>query len=236
MRNSGFEITREVEVDTDRVSLGSPCLKFTTTKRGVAVTARGVTTDAGTTSPDPIQFSFALPCLESGGGGPDGSGAPPDVGPHVGAGGGGTGGPAPVGGRTAEGGQAATEIRPRAITGRQLPGTVSISYASGLPPSPTPGMSYPVKVTYRIDGKLFTTTIPYTVLDVSAGTVSLVSDNDEAWNLAPEGAPPAILPSHSTAQMRLEWLRPRPMRMHWHERGAVPRGVTTRPAGRDARD
>jgi outer membrane protein OmpA-like peptidoglycan-associated protein len=200
MKNSGFLIVREAKEDATRTALDplATCLTFTTSKTGASGSANGLQSDAGLAVPDPCVAEFELPCLHFGpaeGGPGHGGNAPSSPGQK----GGGAG--------NASGGQAATRIHPKPIAG-SFPGqSAPVFYAGGLPEKPEVGVTYPVRVTYTLSGQLFAAEVPYKVEDASGDPVLLTSQNDEPWNMAPDGQPPSVLEVHSQAHVHQAQLR-----------------------------
>ena len=228
MVNSGFLITREVSEDTTRIPADplAPCLKLTTSKTGVSASIRGLSSSAGSASPDPCVADFQLPCAqfglvirepEGGGGGQGGPGGRIGQGMGGGAGkrskpkGGSGAGPAATEGGGAgsggKGGEGETRIHPKHITGKFTDQSAGVFYGSGLPASPVKGQTYPIIIRYTLAGQHYTSEIPYKVVDVTSDSVQLVSMNDDELNLAPGGQPPAVMQPHSAAQVKVSVLQ-----------------------------
>jgi len=180
-RHSGYRIIRLVVDDPNRPG----CMLFVIEKEGKTATVDGATATAGATS-GTLRGECPLPCPP-----------PPIPVPHGGGGG------EPGGGGTA------VETLPRP-SGPGSGSSTALIYQSGLPHTPTVGTVYPLRVSFRSQGVLCVTTVPWRVtwfdpLNRSAG-VEMASANPAHWNLAPVGHSALILrpgaPGHvSEAQL-----------------------------------
>ena len=96
----------------------------------------------------------------------------------------------------------ATPVIPRPISGNVSGGTVKLFYVAGLPKNPLPGVVHAIVVTYKVQGQLCTTVLPFQVTSVDATFVHLRSMNPKPLDLAPPGKPPAILQPSSPAKVQ----------------------------------
>lgn len=212
IRNSSFELLREVSVDGERTPADPsvPCLKFVYTQRGQKDEADGFKSDAGETEPSPIVVPFNLPCVEAGHDPPKRVPPRPPRGgrtpPGGGAGGAGRGGRGGGGAGTTR----VTVVRPRPIKGNFEPSNIALRFISGLPPKPVvDGEVHHVLASFQSQGRTFEVTLPYKVEAVTDERVFLRSQNAEDWDIAPEkeDIPPVVLRAHSPASLPLELLK-----------------------------
>ncbi|GLH74135.1 hypothetical protein GETHLI_26370 [Geothrix limicola] len=145
-------------------------------------------------SPIPPRTPSPVPAVVGGAGGSAGKENP--------APGASSGGPSATPG-TASSGPSATQVTPRPYTGT-IDGSFHFNYVSGLPPTPAPGTTYPVTISFQSHGKSCVAVVPFMVDAVAAGMVDLHSTNASPLDVAPEGdQPPLIIRPNNPARLPL---------------------------------
>ncbi|PSL43056.1 outer membrane protein OmpA-like peptidoglycan-associated protein [Chitinophaga niastensis] len=91
----------------------------------------------------------------------------------------------------------------------QITGTYPSTYGGGLSPIASTGEHYNMRFYFRVDGRSasFETTVGVTVANADADSVTLVTDNDDTLNIAPDDAPPILLAPHRRFTLTRQLLR-----------------------------
>jgi hypothetical protein len=92
---------------------------------------------------------------------------------------------------------AASSAGPAVVTPRPYQGPIvgkfEFTYAGGIPGKPVVGQTYQVQVQFTINGKVFTSVVPFRVASASGKTYQLVSANVQPLNVGPDGYPPRVI-------------------------------------------
>jgi hypothetical protein len=172
--NSGFQVIRAVERDPR----GPGCLRYVVSKEGMAGTADGVRSNAGSGR---AEDTAQLPCTPVPGPGGEQTGPDRD---------------------DSDGGTPATRTSPRLHIGPVPPGHVPFGYVSGIPPAVAPGMPIDLIISFaatstdpaRPERRLFTAPIPCIVEGVTMTHVVLRTTNTVPLSLAPLGFSLTVMP------------------------------------------